>query len=74
MTSELFEYTRINNHTIELVDDWQPPYEPIHSLRPVKFKTLKTYIETNLANGFIRPSKFPARAFIFFDKKPNRSF
>ena len=34
---------------------------------------LKTYIKTNLANGFIRLSKSPARAPIFFDRKPNRS-
>ena len=35
---------------------------------------MKTYIETNLKNGFIRPSKFPAGAPILFDKKPDGSF
>ena len=34
---------------------------------------LKTYIETNLTNGFIRPSKSPAGALILFDKKLDRS-
>ena len=34
---------------------------------------LKTYIKTNLANGFIRPSKSPAGAPILFDKKPDGS-
>ena len=74
LASKLHEHTRINNHAIELVDDRQPPYGPIYSLGPVELETLKTYIETNLANGFIRPSKSPARAPILFDKKPDGSF
>ena len=70
---KLSAHTRINDHAIKLVDDWQPPYGPIYSLRPVELETLKTYIEINLANGFIRPFKSPARAPILFDKKPNES-
>ena len=73
LASELLKYTEINNHAIKLVDDWQLPYGPIYSLEPVKLETLKTYIETNLKNGFIKPSKSPAKAPIFFDKKPNGS-
>ena len=46
----------------------------IYSLRPVELEILKTYIKTNLANNFIRPSKSPTGAPIFFDKKPDRSF
>ena len=69
LASKLPEHTGINNHTIELVDGQQPPYGPIYSLEPVELKTLKTYIETNLANRFIRPSKFPAGAPILFDRK-----
>ena len=53
---KLSKYTNINNYLIDLVDDKQPPYSPIYSLRPMELKTLKTYIETNLVNGFIRPS------------------
>ena len=34
---------------------------------------LKTYIKTNLANGFTQPSKSPAGASILFDQKPDRS-
>ncbi len=63
----------INNHSNELVDDQQPPYGPIYSLGPVELETLKAYIENNLANSFIRPSKSPARAPILFDKKPDGS-
>ena len=70
---KLFEYIKINNYTIKLVDDWQPLYSSIYSLKSIDLEMLKTYIENNLANGFIRPSKFLARIPIFFDKKLNRS-
>ena len=42
-----------------LVDSQQPPYGPIYSLGPIELEILKAYIETNLANGFMRPSKSP---------------
>lgn len=51
--AELLKYTGINNHPINLVDNKQLPYGLIYSLRLVELKTLKTYIETNLANGVI---------------------
>ncbi len=73
LAAKLLEYTRINDHAIELVDDWQPLYGPIYNLGPVELETLKVYIKNNLANGFIRPSKSPARASILFDKKPDGS-
>ena len=53
LASELPEHTGINDYAIKLVDGQQPPYGPIYSLRPVELETLKTYIEVNLANGFI---------------------
>ena len=71
--TELPEHTGINNHPINLIDDKQPPYGPIYSLGPVELETLKTYIETNLANGFIRPSKSPAGAPILFIRKKDGS-
>ena len=74
LASKLFEYIGINNHAIELVDSQQPPYRPIYSLGPVELETLKAYIETNLANRFIRPSKFLAGAPILFDRKSNGFF
>ena len=74
LASKLPKHTRINNHAIKLVDDCQqPPYGPIYSLGPLGLKTLKTYIETNLANGFIKPSKSPAGAPILFDRKSDGS-
>ncbi len=63
----------INDHTIELVDNWQPSLGAIYSLGPVELETLKVYIKNNLANGFIKPSKSSAKAPIFFNKKPNGS-
>ena len=66
--------TRVNEHAIELEEGKRLSYGPIYSLGPVKLKTLKTYIETNLANGFIKASKSPASTLILFVHKPNGNF
>ena len=73
LTSKLPEHTGINNHAIKLVDGQQQAYGPIYSLRPMELETLKAYIETNLVNGFIRPSKSPAGAPILFNRKSDGS-
>ena len=65
---------KMNKHTIKLEESKQPPFGPTYSLGSVELETLKTYIKTNLANSFIWPSKFPARALILFNRKPDRSF
>ena len=39
----------------------------------MELKILKTYIENNLANSFIKSFNSFARAPIFFDKKPDKS-
>ena len=39
----------------------------------MELETLKTYIKTYLKTGFIQPSKSPAGAPIFFNKKPDGS-
>ena len=70
---ELRKNTGIHEHAIELQDDKQPPHGPIYSLGLMELETLKTYIETHLKTGFIRPSKSPAGAPILFDKKPDGS-
>ena len=71
---ELSKYNKINNYAIEPVNGQQPPYEPIYSLKPVEMETLKAYIKTNLANGFMKPFKSPIGATIFFDCKSNGFF
>ena len=69
LASEFPKHIGINNHVIKLVDGQEPPYGPIYSLESVELETLKAYIETNLANGFIRLFTFPAIAPILFDQK-----
>ena len=71
--AELPENIRINEHAIELEESKQSPFGPIYSLGPVELETLKTYIKTNLASGFIRLFKSFVRAPILFNRKPNRS-
>lgn len=68
------KYTKINTYAIDLEEDKQPLYRPIYSLRPIKLETLKTYIKTNLANSFIRLSKYPTSASMLLDQKSDRSF
>ena len=72
-TVELPENTGMNKHAIELEEGKQPPFDPIYSLGPVELETLKTYIKTNRANGFIRLSRSSNGALILFYRKPNRS-
>ena len=71
---EFLKNTRINKHIIKLEEDKQLLFGSIYSLGLVELETLKTYIKTNLANGFIWPFKSPIEAFILFDRKLNRSF
>ena len=74
LASELSKHIGINDHAIELVKGQQPTYGPIYSLGLMELETLKAYIETNLANEFIRPSKSPIGAPILFDRKSDGSF
>ena len=67
------ERTRANENSIKLEKRKQPPYGPIWSLEPVELETLKTYIKTNLANGFIQASKSLAGVPILFVRKLNGS-
>ena len=69
----LLEQTGANQPAIELEEGKQPPYRPIYSLGLVELETLKTYIDTNLSNGFIQALKSPAGALILFVRKPNGS-
>ncbi len=64
---KLPKYMGINNHAIEWIDNWQFLYNFICNLGPIKLKILKAYIKNNLANSFIRSSKFSAGAPIFFN-------
>ena len=74
LASKLLEHIKINNHTIKLIDVQQPSYRPIYRIEPVELEMPKAYIKTNLANGFIRPSKSPVGALILFNRKSNGFF
>ena len=74
LANVLPERTGVNKHVMEFEKGKQPLYGSIYSLGLVELKSLKTYIETNLANGFIRSSKLPAGAPILFIRKTNGSF
>ena len=63
----------LNQHAIDLQKGEQLCYRPIYSLGSVKLETLKTYIETNLANSFIRPLKLLTNASILFAGKQDGS-
>lgn len=71
--AKLSETPNIKNYAINLLDDKQPLYGRIYSLRPVELETLKTYIRTNLADGFIRPFTSPAGLLILLVNKDNKS-
>lgn len=65
--TKLPKYIKMNNFPNNLIDGQQlPHYEHIYSLRSIKFKILKMYIKTNLANNFIWNSKLLVNTFIFF--------
>ena len=64
------EQTWANEHAIKLKKGKQLPYGPIDSVRPVELETFKIYINTNLANNFIKTSKLLAGTLILFVCKP----
>ena len=69
LVSKLPKHTRINNHAIKVVNSQQPAHELIYSQGLVELETLKTYIEINLGNRFIKPSKSPSSTLILFNQK-----
>ena len=72
--AKLAKYTGINEHAIKLEEGKRALFGLIYSLGPVELEILKTYIKTNLVNGFICPFKSLIGALILFDRKPNRNF
>ena len=71
---KLSENIKMNEYVIKLKESKQLSFGLIYNLELVELETLKTYIKTNLANGFIWPSKFLTKAFILFDRKSDGSF
>ncbi len=54
---------------IELLDSKQSPWGPIYNLSEKELETLRSYLETQLKRGWIRPSTSPAGAPVFFVPK-----
>ncbi|SOV09357.1 uncharacterized protein UDID_18561 [Ustilago sp. UG-2017a] len=63
---------RTYDHQIPLEEGKSPPFGPIYSLSEHELKTLREYLEENLAKGFISPSDSPAASPILFITICNR--
>ena len=61
------------DHSIALEDGTTPPFGPIYSLSEVEQLALRTFLDENLANEFIRPSQSSAGAPVLFIKKKDGS-
>lgn len=59
--------------SIDLEDNKQPPFGPLYSLSEVELRALSTWLDENLAKGFIRPSTSPAGSPILFVRKKDGS-
>jgi hypothetical protein len=59
------------DHKIPLMEGKTPTALPIYSLSKRELETLRKYIDENLAKGYIRPSKSPARFAVLFVPKKN---
>jgi hypothetical protein len=64
---------RTYDHRIPLKEGKEPPFRPLYSLSRSELDALKTFLEQNLAKGFIRQSSSPAGAPILFVKKGDGS-
>ncbi len=62
---------RDEDHAIKLELGKTPLFGLLYNLSEYQLKTLCKYIDKNLANGFIRPSKFSVGAPILFISKPD---
>ncbi len=60
---------RDEDHAIELEPEKTPPFGPLYNLSEYQLKTLRKYIDENLANRFIRSSKSFSGAPVLFIPK-----
>ncbi len=58
-------------HAIELEPGKTPSFGPLYNLSEYQLKTLREYIDKNLANRIIWPHKSSARALVLFTPKPD---
>jgi hypothetical protein len=67
--SETLPQHRKYDLPIDIIPEKAVPWGPIYSLTEPELTALRSYIDENLAKGYIRASKSPAGAPIFFVKK-----
>lgn len=67
--SERLPLRKPYDHAIDLEPGTTPPYSKIYPLAPAERDALREFVEENLRKGYIRPSKSPAAAPVFFIKK-----
>ena len=60
---------RDEDHVIDLEAGKVPPFGPIYSLSAKELQVLRDYLDENLVNGFIRPSRSSAGAPVLFAPK-----
>ena len=66
--TKLLKNPKINEHIIKLEKSKQLFFRLIYNLSLVKLEILKTYIEINLANGFIQLFKSSLKYLFFLIK------
>ena len=67
--SETLPKHRKFDMTIDIQEHKKVPWGPIYSLSEPELQTLRQYLDENLKKQYIRPSKSPAGAPMFFVKK-----
>ncbi|KAJ1027908.1 hypothetical protein NDA13_003361 [Ustilago tritici] len=65
---KLPHHTKHNLH-LELMEGSKPPQGSLYLKGPKEMAKLRKYLDENLANGFIQPSKSPARSPVLFMPK-----
>jgi len=61
------------DHVIELIPGAEPKSSKVYPLSPLEQAELDAFLEENLRTGWIRPSKSPIAALVFFIKKKDGS-
>ncbi len=62
------------DHTIKLEPGKTPPFDPLYNLSENQLKTLREYIDENLANGFIRSFKSSAGIHVLLTPKSDETY
>ncbi len=69
LAAELPEHTEINDHAIELVDDWQPLYGPIYSLGACGAENIEGLHRKSLDQRFHQTFQVFCRSTYFIQQK-----